>query len=162
MPGSPVAMRWDVECISTGRLFWQTEDVPKEPQLASGIARAFPGGRAAHPKDQNEEENEKKIKEKLREATGKWGKIKEIILSCPPGSERLATALQLAILNTVDKRLSVGHGIYHGVWDMIFSFSVEHNPVAGSRKGVDFTFHIMRYHPRFTAIDGDGQAGGVE
>ena len=30
--------------------------------------------------------------------------------------------LQVAILNMVDKRLGVGHGIYHGVWDMIFSF----------------------------------------
>ena len=29
----------------------------------------------------------------MREATGKCGKIEEIILSCPPGSERLATAL---------------------------------------------------------------------
>ena len=25
---------------------------------ASGVARAFPGGRAAHPENQNEEENE--------------------------------------------------------------------------------------------------------
>ena len=38
----------------------------------------------------------------------------------------------------------------------------EHNPVAGSRKGIDFTFHVMRYHPRFTAIEEDGHAGGVE
>ena len=43
---------------------------------------------------------------------------------------------QLAISNMVDKRLSVGHGIYHGVWDMIFWFYVEHNTVAGSRKGL--------------------------
>ena len=70
-------MRWDVERISTGRLFfWETEDVPKESQLATS--------------------------------------------------------------NMVDKRLGVGHGIYHGVCDMIFSFYVEHNPVAGGRKGVDF------------------------
>ena len=51
---------------------------------------------------------------------------------------------QLAISNMVDKRLGVCHGIYHGVWDMIPSFYVEHNPVAGSCKGVDFTFHVMR------------------
>ena len=31
---------------------------------ASGIARAFSGGRAAYLEDQNEEENEKKIEEK--------------------------------------------------------------------------------------------------
>ena len=79
----PVAMRWDVKCISTGRLFffWETEDVPKEPQLA--------------------------------------------------------------VSNIVDKRLGVCHGIYRGVWDMILSFDVEHDPVAGGRKGVDFTFHII-------------------
>ena len=69
---------------------------------------------------------------------------------------------QLAISNMVDKRLGVGHGIYHGVWDMIFSFYVEYNPVAGSCKGIDFTFHVMRYHPRFTAIEENGPAGGVE
>ena len=51
--------------------------------------------------------------------------------------------------------------MYHGVWDMIFTFYVVHNPVAGSCKGVDFTFFVMRYHPRFTAIEEDGHAGGV-
>ena len=30
---------------------------------------------------------------KMREATGKWGKIEEIILSCTTGSKRLVTAL---------------------------------------------------------------------
>ena len=44
---------------------------------------------------------------------------------------------------------------------MIFSFYVEHSPVAGRSKGVDFTFHVMRYHPRFKAIE-DGYTGGVE
>ena len=68
---------------------------------------------------------------------------------------------RLVISNIVDKRLGVCHGIYHGVWDMIL-FHSEHNPVEGSRKGVDFTFHVMRYHPRFTAIKEDGHAGGVE
>ena len=45
---------------------------------------------------------------------------------------------------------------------MIPSFYVEHNPVAGIPKGVDFTFHVMRYHPRFTAIKEDGHTGGEE
>ena len=45
---------------------------------------------------------------------------------------------------------------------MIFSFYDEHNPVAGNRKGIDFTFNVMRYHLRFIAIDEDGHAGGVE
>ena len=35
----------------------------------------------------------KKIWGKIREAIGKWGKIEELFLSCPPGSERLATVL---------------------------------------------------------------------
>ena len=44
---------------------------------------------------------------------------------------------QLAISNMVDKRLGVGHGINHGVCNMIFSFYVEHNPVAGGREGIE-------------------------
>ena len=34
----------------------------------------------------------------MRETTGKWGKIEEMFLSCPPESERLATALQYSHL----------------------------------------------------------------
>ena len=41
-------------------------------------------------------------------------------------------APQLRITHAVDERLGVGHGIYYGVWNMIFTFYVEHNPVAGS------------------------------
>ena len=46
------------------------------------------------PENQNEEENEEKLK-KTREnrPTGKWGKIEEIFLTCPPRSEMLAIAL---------------------------------------------------------------------
>ena len=69
---------------------------------------------------------------------------------------------QLAISNMVDKRLGVCHGIYHGILDMIVLFYVEHDPVAGGRKGVDFTFHVTRYHSRFTAIKEDGHTNGVE
>ena len=46
-----------------------------------------------------------------------------------------------------------------------FFFYVAHNPVAGSHKGVDFTYQFMRYHPRFIAVDErdeDGHTGGVE
>ena len=38
--------------------------------ISSGVARAFPGGRAAHPENQIEEEKRGKIEEK-------WEKIKE-------------------------------------------------------------------------------------
>ena len=36
-----------ITCFSTG---------------SSGVARAFPGGRAAHPEDQNEEENKENLR----------------------------------------------------------------------------------------------------
>ena len=72
-----------------------TNRVNYKNSLSSGVARAFPGGRVAHPEVQNEEENE----EKLRKNEGKYRKIRKIeetFLSCPPGSERLATALSLS------------------------------------------------------------------
>ena len=56
---------------------------------SSGVARAFPGGRLAHPEGQNEEENSKvwgKNDQNLRKKLGKWN-------SCPPGTVRLATTL---------------------------------------------------------------------
>ena len=39
----------------------------------SGVARAFPGGRVAHPEDQNEEENE----ENLRKNERNYGKMRK-------------------------------------------------------------------------------------
>ena len=35
-------------------------------ETVSGVARAFPGGRAAHPEDQNEEENEENLRKNER------------------------------------------------------------------------------------------------
>ena len=58
----------------------------------SGVARALPGGRLAHPEGQNEEEHEKSLRKnkktwsRFEEKWGKWN-------SCPPGTVRLATAL---------------------------------------------------------------------
>ena len=34
--------------------------------FVSGVARAFPGGRSAHPEDQNEEENEERLRKNER------------------------------------------------------------------------------------------------
>ena len=65
--------------------------------VASGVARAFPGGWVAHPESQNEEENEKSLrknKKKWSKFGEKWGKWN----SCPPGTVRLATALAVALL----------------------------------------------------------------
>ena len=49
---------------------------PEGNCLASGVARAFPGGRAAHPEDQNEEENEEKLRKNdrsYRKMRKDWG-----------------------------------------------------------------------------------------
>ena len=62
--------------------------------MHSGVARAFPGGRVAHPKGQNGEENKKilrKIKKNWMQFEEKWGKWN----SCLPGTGRLATPLQM-------------------------------------------------------------------
>ena len=60
----------------------------------SGVARAFPGGRHAHPEGQNEEENEKS----LRKSKKTWSKFEEkmrkVELLAPPGTVRLAMTLK--------------------------------------------------------------------
>ena len=50
--------------ISTRVTLIMLSDFIAKRQPISGVARAFPGGRLAHPEGQNEEENEKKIEEK--------------------------------------------------------------------------------------------------
>ena len=45
---------------------------------SSGVARAFQGGRAAHPEDQNEEENEKTLRKNernYRKMRKNWGNV---------------------------------------------------------------------------------------
>ena len=64
--------------------------VPITWYKVSGIARVFP---VCPPGRTKMWKKIKKIWGKMREPTGKWGQIEEIFLSCPPGSERLATAL---------------------------------------------------------------------
>ena len=46
--------------------------------FTSGVARAFPGGQAAHPEDQNEEENEEKLRKNgrtYRKMRKDWGNV---------------------------------------------------------------------------------------
>ena len=50
-----------------------TENPSRCNLTPSGVARAFPGGRAAHPENQNEEENEKS----LRKNKINWSKFEE-------------------------------------------------------------------------------------
>ena len=57
-----------------------------------GIAKPFPDGRLAHSEDKMRKQlgpMQKKIWVKMRETTGKCGKIEEMFLSCPPRSERV-------------------------------------------------------------------------
>ena len=46
----------------------------------SGVARAFPGGRLAHPESQNEEENEKSLREKQEKWSKFAGKMRKVEL----------------------------------------------------------------------------------
>ena len=60
--------------------------------IHSGLARAFLGGRVAHPEGQNEEENEEKLRKNERKHR-KMRKNWENVLILPIRDERLATAL---------------------------------------------------------------------
>ena len=69
----------------------KTSTIISWANINSGVARAFPGGRGAHPEGQNEEKNKKSLrknKKNMIEIWGKWGKRN----SRPPGIVRLATA----------------------------------------------------------------------
>ena len=83
-------------------ILWIQPPFTEDGSATSGVARALPGGRAAHPEDQNDEENEEHLK-KMRETTGKLGN-RGNVLSCPPESERLATTLGATVL------------LYHVLW----------------------------------------------
>ena len=58
---------------------------------SSGVARAFRGGRLAHPEGQNEEENDKNLRKSKKNLSKFEEKMRKV--SCPPGTVRLATAL---------------------------------------------------------------------
>ena len=58
------AANWGKVTLSQKAMHWTNiityifiTNLPKSVDLLSGVARAFPGGRTAHPEDQNEEEN---------------------------------------------------------------------------------------------------------
>ena len=80
--------------------------------ISSGVARAFPGGRVAHPEDQNEEEN-------LRKNEGNYGKMRKYwgnILILPtreweagygPGHKKVCTPGDEAIMK-IHKKLFSG------------------------------------------------------
>ena len=51
---------------------------------------------------------------------------------------------QLSLPYLLDKRLCVGHGVYGIVGYMVFSFDIQHDPVAISGKCIAFVYHILR------------------
>ena len=53
----------------------------------------------------------------------------------------------------MNQRHSVSHGINGGVQNMVNALYIQHDSVAWGSKGVDFVFHILGDHPRFTAIE---------
>ena len=94
----------------------------------SGVARAFPGGRLAHPEGQNEEENKTvwgKIDRNLRKKWGKWN-------SCPPGTVRLATAL-LWVVQPRRPQYPISTKYYFKMCEnFINSSSIGHRPISWS------------------------------
>ena len=51
-------------CYAPAKVLFQHP--AKHVIIISGVARAFPGGRVAHPEDQNEEENEERLRKKKK------------------------------------------------------------------------------------------------
>ena len=68
-------------------------------------------------------------------------------------SEDVTKKFQLAVPNQMNQRHSVSHGIDGGVQNMVNALYIQHDSVAWGSKGVDFVFHILGDHPRFTAIE---------
>ena len=70
--------------------------IPRDMLLGQWRSQGLPGWASrppAHPEDQNEEENEENLRKNeriYRKIRRDWGNV---FLSCPPGSESLATAL---------------------------------------------------------------------
>ena len=67
--------------------------------------------------------------------------------------EDVTKKFQLAVPNQLYQRHSVSHGIDGGVQNMVNVLYIQHDSVAWGSKSVDFVFHILGDHPRFTAIE---------
>ena len=68
-------------------------------------------------------------------------------------SEDVTKKFQLAVPNQMNHRHSVSHGTDGGVQNMVNALYIQHDSVAWGSKGVDFVFHILGDHPRFTVIE---------
>ena len=92
-------------------------------KITSVVARAFPGGRAAHPKDQIEEENEEKLKEKWEKIRKEWGKMRKC---STPAQPRLRVWLRLWNLPQLNG-LSESFGNYYSGCDHQVRFTTIHS-----------------------------------
>ena len=68
-----------------------------------------------------------------------------------PSQKNMPVTPLLAVPNQMNQRHSVSHGIDGGVHNMVNALYIQHESVAWGSKGVDFVFHILGDHPRFTA-----------
>ena len=91
--------------------FWKNK---KKPQLSGMVSlwcdsqwrsQGLPGWASRPPGRPKWGRKWRKFEKKMRETTGKWGNIEEIFLSCPLGSERLATALVIPGVDSYSRHL---------------------------------------------------------
>ena len=79
--------------------------LPGENQSCSGVARAFPGGRVAHPEGQNEEENSKvwgEIRKQLLTFEEKLRKVEPLpTRECEAGYGLAVLDLPLFVISTI-------------------------------------------------------------
>ena len=114
------------KCLDPFLTLVNKENIPGLSTLSSGVARAFPGGRRAHPEGQNEEESEQSLRKnkknwsRFEEKRGKWK-------SCPPGTVTLPTALTLKFPNN--------SSILEFIWETIVRcFALPKKPVMFLKK----------------------------
>ena len=82
--------------------------------LTSGVARAFPGGRVAHPESQNEEENEKSLRKNKKKMIKIWEKNKRTVELLPtrdceagygPGFDQLESSILFSVDSLLGKKI---------------------------------------------------------
>ena len=82
---------------------------------SSDVARAFPGGRVAHPEGQNEEENKKSLRKKRKIDQNLRKKLRKVELLPTLMLVRLATALMrstFARLRILSEMLNLNKDLY--------------------------------------------------
>ena len=127
----------------------------------SGVARAFPGGQAAHSEDQNEEENEENLR-KNEGTTGKWVKKKKRKCSylAHLGVRGWLRPCMLKLEMNKGRNLPGGAtwAIYVVITDQNFAVKgcpFQHRPrPAGREKGLNFTVFWKKRVPFYNGYVG--------